>query len=609
MLTALALVAACAGETTAPEAPATPNAPASPTSDAGFRVLPGSVTIEINQRIRFRGEFRTPFRGQVYQPTLIWEASGGSIDSRGTFFSTRAGTYRIVGRGHHRGTRGHHQRPDTSIVVVVPRQPGLLGIRVTPRAPRMGPGEKRTFTAVGRIDDGKTAPIGVNWSASGGTIDAGGVYRAGDQAGTFRVIATNTRGTHADTIPVRIRSSETSDTTGGTTPDPTPDPGPDPTPALARLILKPASVALATSATHQFAAFGRDAAGDSVGVDVTFHATGGTITPTGLYTAGSTAGSFRVIATSSDLADTAVVTLARTSGGGGPTPTPDPAPDPTPLPRGNGIPMGIFGLLSYDVNPRHYTMAVDGYTAGNVVSRIAQARRMKISLFLNMTGGDHQKYMSNGEFDLSKWRAKMDSYNTPEIRAAIADAVRDGVIVGNSVMDEPANTSPTNTWGPEGTMTKARVDDMCRYVKDMFPTMPVGVLHDHRIFEPSKGYQHCEFLVSQYRLSKGPVNEFRDGGLAFAKRYNMSIIFSLNILHGGDPGTSCDKWGDDPRGILCPMTTSQLRDWGITLGTQGCAFMMWMYEEEYVERPEVQAALGDIAAVLNTRPRRSCARG
>ncbi|MGH7579625.1 MAG: hypothetical protein ACREM9_05595 [Gemmatimonadales bacterium] len=589
MLHVLVLVAACAGETTAPEAPATPNTPATPTTDVGFRVLPGTVTIETDQRIRFRVEFRTR-QARGPEPTVRWEASGGSIDSRGTFYSSRPGTFRIVGRGGDRA-RGYYHRPDTSIVVVVRKQPGVIGIRVTPRVPRMGPGEKRTFTAVGLIGDGTTVPIGVTWAATGGTIDAGGVYRAGAELGTYRVIATNTRGTLADTIPVLIRTLETTDTTGSGTPEPAP--------ALARVVLKPGSVALATLATHRFAAFGRDTAGDSVAVDVTFHATGGTITSTGLYTAGGTAGSYRVIATAKDLADTAVVTLARTSGGETPTPTP----------AGYGTPMGIFGLLSYDVDPRHYTMAVDGYSAGNVVSRIAQARQMKISLFMNMTGGDHGKYMTDGVFDMSKWRAKMDTYNTPEIRAAIADAVADGIIVGNSVMDEPANTSPSNSWGPEGTMTKERVDGMCRYVKDMFPTLPVGVLHDHRIFEPSKGYQHCEFLVSQYRLSKGDVRDFRDGGLAFVNRYNMSIIFSVNVLHGGTPGTDCEKWGDDPRGILCPVSSSQLRDWGTILGTQGCAFMMWMYEAEYIEKPEIQAALGDVAGELAKKPRRSCARG
>jgi acid phosphatase len=66
-------------------------------------------------------------------------------------------------------------------------------------------------------------------------------------------------------------------------------------------------------------ASGRTAAGDSVSVQVTWSATGGTITSAGLYTAGQTAGSYHVIATlaNDSLSDTASVTIA-TAGGGVP---------------------------------------------------------------------------------------------------------------------------------------------------------------------------------------------------------------------------------------------------------------------------------------------------
>jgi hypothetical protein len=121
MLNLLVLLAACAGETTAPEATADPSTPAVPNAPVGFQILPGSVTIETNQQIRFRGELRM-LRGQVLAPQLIWEASGGSIDSSGQFSAAQPGTYRIVARGRSRG-RGLPLRPDTSVVLVVPAQP------------------------------------------------------------------------------------------------------------------------------------------------------------------------------------------------------------------------------------------------------------------------------------------------------------------------------------------------------------------------------------------------------------------------------------------------------------------------------------------------------
>jgi acid phosphatase len=79
----------------------------------------------------------------------------------------------------------------------------------------------------------------------------------------------------------------------------------------------PKSATLSSSQTQAFGASGRTAAGDSVAVSVTWSATGGTITSSGLYTAGQTAGVYRVIAsaTNDSLADTATVTV--TTGGGG----------------------------------------------------------------------------------------------------------------------------------------------------------------------------------------------------------------------------------------------------------------------------------------------------
>jgi hypothetical protein len=591
MLPVLVLFAACAGETTAPDAGTTPTTPAAPHTPIGFRVLPGTVTIETNQRIRFRGELRT-LRGQVSTPRLYWEASGGSIDSMGNFAAASPGTYRIVARGIGRG-RTHPQRPDTSLVVVVPPQPGLLDINVTPRRPRLEIDDTITFTAMGRLSDGTDAAIGVNWTATGGTIDPAGAYQAGSTPGRFLVIATNTEGSVADTVSVRIRMPEPVDTASAPPPDPTPEPEPEP--ALTRVVLKPATVFLATAAGQQFAAFGRNTAGDSVAVDVTFRATGGTITSTGLYTAGPTAGTYRVIATSGALADTSVVTLAQTSGGETPAPS-----------TGTGIPFALWALLAEDAPKGAFSGSLDAYTASNIQSRLAEARSKKVRVLMNMTGGSHDKYKTDGVFDIAKWRATMDSYNTPTIRAAVAEAVSDWIIIGNSVMDEPHNTTDHAGWG--GTLTKARVDEMCRYVQNIFPTLPVGVVHDHRRFEPEKNYQSCEFIVSQYRLSKGDVQDFRDGGLAFARRSGIAIAFSLNILHGGDTGTTCEKYGYDPQGILCPMTGAQVREWGQTLGTAGCALTVWKYEQPYFDRPDVQDGLRSVGEALAKLPGKSCRR-
>jgi hypothetical protein len=54
------------------------------------------------------------------------------------------------------------------------------------------------------MSDGSTSAVTVVWSASGGTISSAGLYTAGQTAGSFRVIASESGGTLADTSAVSV---------------------------------------------------------------------------------------------------------------------------------------------------------------------------------------------------------------------------------------------------------------------------------------------------------------------------------------------------------------------------------------------------------------------
>jgi hypothetical protein len=553
------------------------------------------MTIEVNQRIRFRGEYSNA-RGHVRQLSMHWKASGGTIDADGTFSASKPGTYEVIGRIR---SPERNYKPDTSLVVVVKRQPNLVSILVTPRTPTLAVGEQRTFTAVGQLPDSTNTAIAVKWYATGGTITDAGVYRAGDAPGSYQVIATNRRGTVADTVPVIVGPLVDSD------PTPEPPPPPPAAPVATRVVLKPASLVLATNGTAQFAAFGRTEAGDSIAVDVTFSATGGTVSTTGLFTAGPTAGSYRVVASANDLADTALVTLASTSGG----------ETPTLPPPGAGIPFGPSGMTGGQMEVEPFTMTLRGVTPSSIVATLRDARAVKSRVILNMTGGKHEKYMTDGAFDYAKWVAAMDLYKTATIRQAVADAVADGTIVGNSVMDEPhvSGAGDGNTWGPSGTMTKQRVDQMCGYVKAMFPTLPTGVAHRHDVFEPTKSYRVCDFIISQYSSRIGSVIQFRDAGLALARRDGHAIIFGMNILNGGtqDKDGVWDCTGTGGKGTYAPncrMTPSQIREIGLTLGPAGCGLTMWRFDETFIAKLENQRAFGEIGTQLSSLPGKACRR-
>lgn len=582
VLTALVLLAACSGDSTAPDVE---SAGFADHVLPGFEVSPRAVTIETNQTIVFRGRDRS-VRGVVPLVTA-WKTSGGTITADGTFSSDVPGTYTVVGR-----SGGKHT--DSSLVQVVPKNENVVSLSVSPDSVSLQPGGERTFTAKARLASGRTtSKVGAVWSATGGDIDAGGTYTAGDTTGDFRVIAVNTSGTVADTVAVHVDAQAPA----------LPPPSSPPPATLASVIITPASVSLSSGATRDFEAYGRDSNGDSVAVSVTFTATGGTVTANGLYTAGSTGGAYRVVASSNGLADTAAVSVLVSSPG---------------VTSGMGIPFGPAQLLNESTGGTPFSLTIVGTTASTIVGTLSQARQQKLRLVLNMTGGSHELYLTDGVFDRAKWNSKMNSYNTPEIRQAVAEAVADGTIVGESVMDEPNvyGLGDGNTWGPRGTMTKARVDSLCGYVKTVFPTMPVGVVHAHQAFEPSNSYRVCEFLVDAYSYRFGDITKWRDDALAMGRRDGHAILFSMNILNGGiqavrDGLWNCPLTTTGGRGTYdpnCRMTANQIREFGLALGPSGCGMLMWRYNSDFILDPNNQLAFKDIATHLATLPSKACRR-
>ena len=112
----------------------------------------------------------------------------------------------------------------------------------------------------------------VTWSATGGTVNAAGLYTAGSTPGSFRVVAVRQGdASKADTSTVKIAA-------------------PPPGVTLTAVELTPSTVSLTTGATQQFAAVGRMSDNSTASVAVSYTATGGTVTSGGLYTAGARRG-------------------------------------------------------------------------------------------------------------------------------------------------------------------------------------------------------------------------------------------------------------------------------------------------------------------------------
>ena len=241
-------------------------------------------------------------------------------------------------------------------------------LAVNPPATSLPPGGTQQFTET------DSASTSVTWSATGGTITNNGLYTAGSTTGTFAVTAKDSAGNtttasmviapvHTVTIenpkngstvssPVLVRATYAStvtaaymkvwvdhvaglvihstntfvtslylstgahlievqakDATTGTvytTPTNITVSGS----SGGAVTVTPSSVTLKPGATQQFTA------SDSAGLPVTWSATGGTITTSGLYTAGATTGTFTVTATDSNSnKGTASVTIQNSTSG------------------------------------------------------------------------------------------------------------------------------------------------------------------------------------------------------------------------------------------------------------------------------------------------------
>ena len=178
-----------------------------------------------------------------------------------------------------------------------PNARSVQEVIVTPAGQTVQTGATLQFQARTVLTDGDTTSGTVTWSATGGTITTGGLYTAGGTAGAFRVAARAQNGV-ADTVTVNVAVPSTN-------------------PTLVAVVLTPATATVPAGGAAQFSAVGRLSDGADQTVGITWTATGGFVSGTGLYTAGAVAGVFQVFATGpSGLADTATVTI--TGPGGGP---------------------------------------------------------------------------------------------------------------------------------------------------------------------------------------------------------------------------------------------------------------------------------------------------
>jgi hypothetical protein len=237
-----------------------------PVVAAAIAITSPGGAIQIDGTMQFVATV-TDANGNTITATPTWTVvnGGGTIttggvftagDSVGTFTNTIVATIGTV----------------TSASSVTVSAGALSSITVSPDTITLPVGGTHQYTAIGHDAHGHVVAIPARvWSAaaSAGTIDTSGMFTASTATGTTASAVTATSGSISGTAQVIV------------------SPG-----ALATITVAPDVSTLDVGATQQFAAAGKDAYGNVVVIAPTWQAATGSVTSTGLYTAGNIPGTY-----------------------------------------------------------------------------------------------------------------------------------------------------------------------------------------------------------------------------------------------------------------------------------------------------------------------------
>jgi hypothetical protein len=281
MVTLLFLAACAAGE------PTSTNTTGLPDETKSLFVSPRLITLEGSQGVRFAA-YESMIPGSAEVTSIEWTTTGGSVGVDGAYSSGGLGEFKVIGK-----RKGWANKPpeDTATVIVVPPQPTVIGLEVLPTDSSVSAGSLVQFEAMGFLSDSSRVAVGVNWTATGGVIDVGGLYKAGSTPGTYRVIGTHVSTGYADTATVTVNAAF---------------------PQSIRI--SPSSVSLSTGMKQQYSVTATMSDGSTTSpAGVTYTASGGSISTAGLYTAPASGGTYTVTAKLTNIYNTTLSSSATVS--------------------------------------------------------------------------------------------------------------------------------------------------------------------------------------------------------------------------------------------------------------------------------------------------------
>ncbi|HEU0246287.1 MAG TPA: hypothetical protein VFR38_04305 [Gaiellaceae bacterium] len=280
-----------------------------------------------------------------------------------------------------------------------------------------------------------------------------------------------------------------------------------------------------------------------------------------------------------------------------------------------GIPLGP-PKLPEDLYGGVFTGTKLAVTPASVVADLNDARARSMRVFVILVGAQRHYKRSEGTFDIDLWKSLVDEFRGIELD----EFVEDGTIVAHQLISE---AKARRQWG--GTVIANNLlDEMARYSKEIWPTMPTVLRTDPSDLEehaaafgvpwPGWRWRYLDAASARYLVRKGSVEVFTAYERASARRQRLALVAGLNVFSGGDGSSGIES----PRPGRWAMSQAELRRYGSTmlLRTTACAFELWRYETpgsafedfEYFRRPEISEAVAELAAIAARLPPRPCRR-
>lgn len=261
-----------------------------------------------------------------------------------------------------------------------------------------------------------------------------------------------------------------------------------------------------------------------------------------------------------------------------------------------GIPFGLFGMPARKlVDP--YTSAMQPARPESILEDLAAARARGARIIVNFSGNTAKVTGPDGHFDYDTWRAMVDRFRP--LAGQLNAYVADGTLLAFMMVDEPFSKQ---RWGGQP-VAMATLDEMGEYAKSIFPDLPTAVREapaDLRSYH----WQYLDVAWAQYTARKGPIADYVADQAAAARAAGLGLIVGLNISKGGD-GSSGAGSPDEPS-----MSGAEILRYGRALlaAPEACAFISWDSRPAVIGRPDVAAALAELASAARAHPATPCGR-